>query len=45
VGPAIRVEGELDQLRSLGEEIVYQHMDAYLVAANAGVDAIDLFVG
>jgi hypothetical protein len=45
VGPATTVRGALDARRSLGEEIVYQHMDAYLVAAGAGVDAIDLFVG
>jgi hypothetical protein len=45
VGPPTTVRGELDPRRSLGEEIVYQHMDAYLVAANADVDAIDLFVG
>jgi hypothetical protein len=45
VGPATTVRGALDERRSLGEEIVYQHMDAYLVAAGAGVDALDLFVG
>jgi hypothetical protein len=45
VGPATTFKGALDARRSLGEEMVYQHMDAYLVAADAGVDAIDLFVG
>ena len=45
VGPPVTVTGVPDPARSLGEEIVYQHLDAYLVAANVGFDAIDMFVG